>query len=359
MGDSVFPRVDKNSQLSDAAWNMNLRQAAITGAAGYIGSKLCELIRREGYAVLELRRDVSRREPDSAGRAHYDLRHDVDPATLRGVELLVHCAHDFGCRGLDEMRNVNFDGSIRLFDAARAAGVRRTVFVSSMSSFDGCRSEYGRVKLATEAEAARRGVLIVRPGLVFGAGDGGMVGTLFGLVRDRTILPLVGSGNHQLYLCHVEDLCGLVLEAAQRSAGEIRSPLLAAAEQPPALFEAPAAMGRPDRIGPGVVAVGREVIRAHRVEHHQQDVRGEGFGRRSAGGGGEHQGRGDAAPRSHDPVSGRHGGALRLDCAAVPLPTRIVPSAMPAGMTPSQVSREFHRRLEDGARLRPVGVIKG
>ncbi len=197
-------------------------KAAVTGAAGYIGSRLCEFLRREGYEVLELRRDVS---------PGYDLRHDVDTTTLRGVELLVHCAHDFSCRGLDEMLEVNLAGSIRLFDSARVAGVRRTVFVSTMSSFDGCRSEYGRVKLATEAEAARRGVLIVRPGLVFATGAGGMVGSMLRLVRDRKILPMVGSGNHELYLCHVDDLCRLVLEAARRPSGEIRSPLVAAAEQ--------------------------------------------------------------------------------------------------------------------------------
>ena len=41
-----------------------------------------------------------------------------------------------------------------LLDAARAAGVGRVLFVSSISAYDGCRSAYGRGKLRVETAVA-------------------------------------------------------------------------------------------------------------------------------------------------------------------------------------------------------------
>ncbi|UCE85091.1 MAG: hypothetical protein JSU66_12135 [Deltaproteobacteria bacterium] len=43
---------------------------------------------------------------------------------------------------------------------------------------------------------------------------------------------------------------------------------------------------------------------------------------------------------------------------SAPIPTRIVPSVQPSERTPAQIAREFRRRLEGGARLRPAGEAR-
>jgi nucleoside-diphosphate-sugar epimerase len=205
--------------------------AAVTGAAGNIGSFLCDFFRRHGYRVVEFRRDVAGLAGDCLSPRPYELRRPVDPDSLRGVDLLVHCAHDFGGGTLAEMMQVNLQGSVNLFEAARAAEVGRVAFISTMSSFEGCRSNYGRVKLATEREATQRGVAVIRPGLVYGGGTGGMVRSLTRLVCTGTVLPLVGTGQQKLYLCHIEDLCWLVLEVGRADPEAMAAPLVAASER--------------------------------------------------------------------------------------------------------------------------------
>ncbi len=62
-----------------------------------------------------------------------------------GIDALVHAAFDHlpgryrGGEGTDpdRFRRLNLDGSIRLFQEAKAAGIRRTVFLSSRAVYDG------------------------------------------------------------------------------------------------------------------------------------------------------------------------------------------------------------------------------
>jgi nucleoside-diphosphate-sugar epimerase len=104
---------------------------------------------------------------------------------------------------------VNVNGSLNLFEAAGKAGVQRMVFISTMSAFPECKSMYGQAKLAVETRAEPWKIHIVRPGLVYGPGCRGMVGSLAKLA-GLPILPLVGNGGQVLYLAHQEDLGNLV-----------------------------------------------------------------------------------------------------------------------------------------------------
>lgn len=81
----------------------------------------------------------------------------------------------------------NVFGTVALFDQAESSGVHRTIVLSSMSAYPGTRQLYGRAKLATELAARARGLCVVRPGLVYGPGWGGMAATL----RRLAALPVL------------------------------------------------------------------------------------------------------------------------------------------------------------------------
>jgi nucleoside-diphosphate-sugar epimerase len=73
-----------------------------------------------------------------------------------------------------------------------------------MSAFDGTSQLYGRAKLDIEAMTKEFGGCAVRPGLVYGAGSGGMAGAL----RRLTILPIVPviAGGAGVYTVREDDL---------------------------------------------------------------------------------------------------------------------------------------------------------
>jgi nucleoside-diphosphate-sugar epimerase len=116
---------------------------------------------------------------------------------------------------LSDMRSTCVQGSRALFEAAARAGVGRIVFVSTISAFPGCRSAYGSSKLEVEALLRGGRNVVLRAGLVFGRGTGGVFGGIRKQVHRGGILPMIGRGDAPQYLLHEETLVHTVLRAAR------------------------------------------------------------------------------------------------------------------------------------------------
>jgi nucleoside-diphosphate-sugar epimerase len=166
----------------------------------------------------------------------FQLGADISPPALAGVTALVHCAYDFRPLRRAEIRAVNVEGTRKLLSAGRAAGIGKIVCLSSISAYDGCRSLYGQAKLEIEKIALDQGALVIRPGLVYGGGPGGMFGRLVGQVRQSSVLPIFGDGSQIQFLVHNEDLAAFIEKFA---AGKITAgpALLSAAHAEPWPFK--------------------------------------------------------------------------------------------------------------------------
>jgi len=125
----------------------------VTGAAGFIGGHVCQALVDGGYSVVGLDNfdpfyDRAIKE-ETVGRlaAHRqfsfvegDIRNDgVLDEVLRSIDLVVHLAARAGVRPSIEdpvlYSSVNVEGTVRLLEQSRRAGVRRFVFGSSSSVY--------------------------------------------------------------------------------------------------------------------------------------------------------------------------------------------------------------------------------
>lgn len=201
----------------------------VTGAGGYVGGVIVKHLRREGHEVYEFKRSsVWQEDPFWVP---YDLSHELRQEDFVKLDGLVHCAYDFRPSNWKEIYRVNVEGSLRLFNAAREAGVKKVIFISSMSAFDGVKSMYGKAKLELEREAALNHFQVLRPGLVFGAKPGGMVGGLLKMVNASKCVPLIHGGKQIFYLTHEEDLFKLVYSCLFTNKPSTSRPILAAHSQ--------------------------------------------------------------------------------------------------------------------------------
>lgn len=184
--------------------NINMR-CAITGASGYVGSRIRQALKSGDFDVVELGRGPT-------ADIRFDLEHADRLHLPSDIDALIHCAWALHMTEWSDIERVNIDGSKKLFQSAKQAGVKKLIFISSLSAFEGARSKYGRSKLFVEREALDRGGVVIRPGLIFGDGSsGGMVGSLEKLAGLLPVLPMVGWGGQRLHWCHEEDMGRLLI----------------------------------------------------------------------------------------------------------------------------------------------------
>jgi hypothetical protein len=115
--------------------------------------------------------------------------------------------------------------------AAKAENVRKIIFISTVSAFEGCKSLYGKAKLEIEREALRLGAVVIRPGLIYGDQPGAMMGALAKAVKRSSIVPIIGNGKQLLYLVHEDDLISLILKLCTEEESVNGSPIVAASSE--------------------------------------------------------------------------------------------------------------------------------
>lgn len=213
-----------------------MSRVLLTGASGYLGGLIARKFTASGWDVVGMTRRPK------AGEVAFTLGDEVAPASFADADALVHCAYDFAPIAFADIKAINVEGSARLFRAAREAGIQHIVLISTISAFNGCKSNYGRAKLLIEAEARAAGAAIIRPGLIYGASPGAMFGRLVLQVRAASIVPMPGDGRQMMYTVHEDDLTDAIFRAATRSPAPT-APVTVANETPIAFAEIMRAIG--------------------------------------------------------------------------------------------------------------------
>lgn len=181
---------------------------AITGATGFVGSASLAAALAAGHTVRALtRRDQPAREGVVWVRGTLE-----DQAALAelcaGVDAVVHIAGLTNTPDPAEFERANVTGTDAMIAAAKGAGVKRFVFVSSLAAREPKLSAYGASKARAETlvEACGLDWSIVRPPAVYGPRDIDML-DLFRAAK-LGVVPLPPGGATSII--HADDLARLL-----------------------------------------------------------------------------------------------------------------------------------------------------
>ena len=190
----------------------------VTGAFGYSGSRIAELLIDSGREVRTLTHHPDPEHPLRASVQASPYRFDDATALARSLEGVTTLYNTYWVRF--ERGRTTFDDAVAnsraLFRAARRARVARIVHVSIANPSIDSQLPYYRGKALVEQTLADAGVpyAIVRPTFFFGGGRDILANNIAWILRRMPIFVVPGDGRYLVQPIHIDDFARLCVRAA-------------------------------------------------------------------------------------------------------------------------------------------------
>ncbi len=191
----------------------------VVGATGSLGGKIARALLEDGDRVRALVRSGAAVPALEAAGAEAVLGNLRDPASLRraceGVDVVISTASATR-RTDDTPEHVDFEGNVNLIDAARAAGVRRCVLVSTLGATADSPVPAFRAKAGAEAHLKASGLefVILQPDAFMDVWFGMLIE---GPIAAGLPVTLIGESKGRHSFIAEADLTQFAVAAARRS----------------------------------------------------------------------------------------------------------------------------------------------
>jgi nucleoside-diphosphate-sugar epimerase len=175
----------------------------ITGANGFIGSYLLEYFQKKEYQITAFVHAIPKQRIQNVNYQLFDLQNDVPEEFFPDTDFLIHCAY-IKAESNSNAMIINQEGTKRLLEASRKHNIKKFVFLSSFSAHEKAVSAYGKSKYETEKLFDPTIDLVLKPGLVVGAG--GLFQKIVSIIKSSRIIPMIAGGRQPVQTLYINDL---------------------------------------------------------------------------------------------------------------------------------------------------------
>lgn len=177
----------------------------VTGATGFTGSRVVPLLLKNGYEVRCLHRASSDRSTLSDPKIEWALGDLSDTQALtsamQGTDALVNIA------------SLGFGHADSIIRAAKDAGIKRAIFISTTAIFTQLNAKSKKVRVAAELAIETSGLkyTILRPTMIYGSPRDRNIWRLIRFIRYSPIIPVFGDGKSLQQPIYVDDVAQAIL----------------------------------------------------------------------------------------------------------------------------------------------------
>jgi len=190
----------------------------VTGAFGYSGKYITQRLLEQGHTVRTLTNSINRPNPfGSLVQAYPYNFENFDKLTdsLVGAAVLYNTywvRFDYA----DFSYAAVIENSLRLFEAAKLAGVRRVIHISITNPSETSSLPYFSGKAHLERGLIESGLsyAILRPAVLFGKEDI-LINNIAWTLRHLPVFGVFGDGSYWIQPIYVDDLARLAVEQGQ------------------------------------------------------------------------------------------------------------------------------------------------
>ena len=248
--EEIFKRV-KNTKLDfesiipvkQPGVKEELPKILVTGASGFLGTRLVELLAQKGYPVRALVRKLSNTKKLKACGVEIFFGDVADLESLRpafrGIDMVVHTAADTAGNERDgEWSTIR--GTRNVLDLCGQGGIRKLIYISScavygvadyrkgavvgedatLERFPEKRGFYSWSKLKADqiiAEAITKGpmpIISLRPGTIWGPG-GETFTPMMGFSLGEKLFAVIGNGKFVLPFVYIDNLVEAIVRGIE------------------------------------------------------------------------------------------------------------------------------------------------
>ena len=203
------------------------KTVAVIGGTGFIGRNIVEQLAKSGARVKILTRNADRakflKPMGDVGQITAMAGNALDEDTLRmvmsGVDAVVNTIGILAESGTQRFASLQAELPGRIGKIASELGITSVVQLSAIGADDKSSSKYARTKAMGEAALLKAcpTATILRPSLVFGAGDG-----FFNRFASMAViapgLPVIGGGKNKVQPVYVGDVASATVTALEGKA---------------------------------------------------------------------------------------------------------------------------------------------
>ena len=195
----------------------------VTGAFGFSGKYIAKRLLEAGYEVRTLTNSFNRKNPFEGKVKAYPFNFDNPEKLVEALKGASVLYNNYWVR-FNYTNNTTFtysnavENSIKLFKAAKKAGIKRIVHISITNPSGDSPFEYfsGKAKLEKVLIDSGISYAILRPAVLFGKEDI-LINNIAWFLRKFPVFGVFGDGNYRLQPIYVDDLAKLAVEQGEKT----------------------------------------------------------------------------------------------------------------------------------------------